>query len=205
MRILEKKHEQSNSTETKPLVPRRKCLLQLILINKPTSISINHFKAPYHIWVGPRRKRGVPICRKLPVTRHGVRLLLRRRRRRRRLGIIALSRRWVIVRGVVVGLRQRRRRGRVGLRWRVGSAVIWHSMMMMMIMICDLVPDFFNNLLTKIKTSTLWAEQNKITNVRSERDFWKSWRNVKAEIRSYLIYFFSNYIGWRRWLVVFKM
>lgn len=170
MGIPEKKHEQSNSTETKPLVPRRKCLLQLILINKPTSISINHFKAPYHIWVGPRRKRGVPICRKLPVTRRGVRLLLRRRRRRRRLGIIALSRRWVIVRGVVVGLRQRRRRGRVGLRWRVGSAVIWHSMMQMVIMICDLVPDFLIIYLQKLKRQRYEQKQNKITNVRSERE-----------------------------------
>jgi hypothetical protein len=53
MRILEEKHEQPNSPNTKPLVTRRNSLLQLVLVNKSTPISINHLKAPNNIWRCP--------------------------------------------------------------------------------------------------------------------------------------------------------
>jgi hypothetical protein len=59
--VFEEKHEQANSPEAKPLVPRRKRLLQLILINKPTPILIHHLKAADHSRVGAGWKTRLAI------------------------------------------------------------------------------------------------------------------------------------------------
>lgn len=114
--ILEEKHEQPNSPNIKPLIPRRKGLLQLILINKSTPVLIHHLKAPNHIWVCPWWKTRVPIwitTASLAAIPSHIRLLL--------LHVVTWTRNIVCVVLLPIRRRQRWCRGCIGLRWWISS------------------------------------------------------------------------------------
>lgn len=68
-RISEQENEQTNGPKTKPLVARRKGLLQFIFIDESTSIPIHHLKAPNYLRAGPRRKTIRPIWRNPTIIR----------------------------------------------------------------------------------------------------------------------------------------
>ena len=57
VRISEEIHEQTNSSQTESFIIRRKHTLQLLIINKPTSVLISHLKASHDVRICTRWKR----------------------------------------------------------------------------------------------------------------------------------------------------
>lgn len=95
--VGENVHEKMDSPQAEALIVRRKRLLELLIVNKPTAILVSHLEARYHVRVGAgRESRGNESSKGASVRRRGwrrittVRLWCRRTigGRRLRIGII---------------------------------------------------------------------------------------------------------------------